>query len=212
MNITKYEHACLVVEEGGKKLVIDPGTFTTSLTDVSNVVGIVITHVHQDHFDKSLVEKILAASPEAKVYTVKPVADELAGKQVVIVKAGQSETVGPFELSFYGGDHALIHSSIPKAENVGVLVNKTLYYPGDSFTQPDGAVVSVLALPVTAPWLKIGESMDFLLAIKPKTVFPTHDGLHNDISEKMSNNLIGTLAKSQNITYAHLKSGDQLSV
>jgi hypothetical protein len=54
--------------------------------------------------------------------------------------------------------------------------------------------------------------MDFLEAVKPKAVFPTHDGLHNDISEMMSNNMIGNLAKNQNITYTHLKTGEQLDV
>jgi L-ascorbate metabolism protein UlaG (beta-lactamase superfamily) len=32
MTITKYEHACLSIEEEGKKLVIDPGQFSPSYT------------------------------------------------------------------------------------------------------------------------------------------------------------------------------------
>ena len=214
MKVTKYEHATLVVEEQGNKLVIDPGTFTTSLQDFSNVAGVVITHAHSDHFDKNLVEKILAANPEAKIFTVAEVAEQLAEHQanVVTVHAGETQTVGPFTLKFYGGKHAFIRGNMPDANNVGVLVNDSLYYPGDSFSTPDGAAVKVLALPTTAPWLKIGESIDFLEAVKPKVTFPTHDGLHNDISEQMSNGMIGNLAKEQGIDFHPLKVGESLDI
>ena len=212
MKLTKYEHACVVLEDGGKKLVIDPGMFTQSLTDLTNVVGLVITHVHEDHFDKVLVDKILAANPEAKVFTVQAVADQLAGKNVQVVKAGDTVKVGPFELTFYGRDHALVHASIPKVDNVGVMVNKTFYYPGDSFTTPDGAAVDVLAVPVSAPWLKTGESMDFLAAIKPRIAFPTHNGLHNDIAESISNQMLGSVAQSLGTEYKVLAANESLTI
>ena len=51
MKLTKYEHACFTLEKDGKMLVVDPGTFTTKLDPPENVVGIVITHEHSDHFD-----------------------------------------------------------------------------------------------------------------------------------------------------------------
>ena len=60
-------------------------------------------------------------------------------------------------------------------DNVGVLINEMLYYPGDSYTVPDGVAVDTLAAPVGAPWLKIGEAMDFVLAVAPKRAFATHE-------------------------------------
>jgi probable F420-dependent oxidoreductase len=75
-------------------------------------------------------------------------------------------TVGDFTLRFFGGTHAVIHSSIPTIENVGVLVNEELYYPGDSYAVPEGIEVDTLAAPLGAPWLKIGEAMDYVLAVK----------------------------------------------
>ncbi|MGO7984029.1 hypothetical protein ACC691_40010, partial [Rhizobium johnstonii] len=71
------------------------------------------------------------------------------------VSAGDEVTVGAFTLRFFGGRHAVIHSSIPIVDNVGVLVNDTLYYAGDSFTIPDGVDVQVLAAPAGAPWMKL---------------------------------------------------------
>jgi len=36
--------------------------------------------------------------------------------------------------------------------------------------------VEILALPVAGPWMKISEAIDYALEIKPKVVFPVHDG------------------------------------
>ena len=33
----------------------------------------------------------------------------------------------------------------------------------------------MLAAPIGAPWLKIGDAMDFVLAVKPRRAFGTHD-------------------------------------
>jgi hypothetical protein len=69
-------------------------------------------------------------------------------------------------MTFHGGRHSVIHSSIPVIDNVGVLVNDAFYYPGDSYAVPEG--VDVARRPIGAPWLKIGEAIDFVLAVKPR--------------------------------------------
>ncbi len=84
-------------------------------------------------------------------------------------------TVEPFTLEFFGGQHAVIHESLPVVDNVGVLVNGQFYYPGDSYAVPEGVDVKLLAAPIGAPWLKIGEAMDFVLAVAPRQAFGTHD-------------------------------------
>lgn len=40
---------------------------------------------------------------------------------------------------------------------------------------PEGIEVGLLAAPVGAPWLKIGEAIDYVLAVKPRRAFGTHD-------------------------------------
>ena len=87
---------------------------------------------------------------------------------VTVVKAGDEIKVGPFTLRFFGEKHAVIHESIPVVDNVGVLVNGSVYYGGDSYTVPEGVEVDVLAAPAGAPWLKIGDVMDYVLAVKPR--------------------------------------------
>ena len=213
MKITKYEHACLVLEEQGKKLVIDPGSFVqTKLNSLKDVVGIVITHVHGDHLDKDHIKEIFDNNPDIPIFATQEVADEIKDFKVTVVTGGDTGDCGPFKLRFFGGQHAIIHSSLPTNQNVGVLVNDSFYYPGDSFTIPDGAKVQTLAIPTSAPWLKMGEVIDFLLAIKPSKVFPTHNGLNSELAEGMFDSRLGTIAKDQNADYHYLAIGDSIEV
>jgi hypothetical protein len=72
-------------------------------------------------------------------------------------------------------------------DNVGVLVNGQLYYAGDSFTIPDGVEVDTVAVPAGAPWMKIGEAMDYVLALKPRRAFPTHEMVLSVAGKGLSN-------------------------
>lgn len=210
MKITKYEHACLVLDEGGERLVIDPGVFATSFTDFSNIVGVVITHVHQDHFDADKLAAITQLNPNVKIYTVQTVADQWKGQPVAtVVNAGSQETCGPFSLDFFGTEHALIHTSIPKTQNVGVMVNQLLYYPGDSFTVPH-VPVDILAVPAGAPWMAVGEAMDFIVALKPKRVFPSHNAVLSEAGQGFHDGLLEAAAQGVNAAYLILKPGESL--
>ncbi|HSX35415.1 MAG TPA: MBL fold metallo-hydrolase [Patescibacteria group bacterium] len=211
MKLTKYGHACIVLEEQGQKLVIDPGIMTPELGDVSGVVAIVITHGHADHVTKEHLDAILSASPGAKISTPSDAAEKLTGMPVTAVKAGDKQSVGPFKLEFSGDLHHLVHESWPVCENVGVMVNETLYYPGDSYTTP-GRPVKVLALPVSGPWLKTGEVMDYLDAVKPGTAFPTHDGMLSVSGKAMYEDWTKQLCAKHNITWRALEDGESMDI
>jgi len=210
MNITKYEHACVVVEEQGKKLVIDPGQFITSLQDVSNVVAVIVTHMHGDHLDPEKLRAIMAANPGARFFGTAEVAKEVPDIPFTAVTGGIAESVAPFKLAFYGEQHAQIHASIPAIQNVGVLVNDLFYYPGDSLTLPE-VPVKILALPIAAPWLRSGEAVDFLLAVKPHYVFPTHDAILSDVGHGIYNNFGERYAAQYGGTFTYMRPGESMS-
>lgn len=183
MKVTKYEHATQILSIGDDTLVIDPGVFLSAV-DFGNVAAVVITHEHQDHWTPDQLARILDKNPQAPIYGPGGVKAAAGGFDVTEVKAGDTVEAGPFTLTFFGEKHAVIHESVPVIDNVGVLVNGEIYYPGDSFTIPD-VEVPTLAAPIGAPWLKIGEAMDFVLAVKPKRAYYVHDMTLSAAGRKM---------------------------
>jgi L-ascorbate metabolism protein UlaG (beta-lactamase superfamily) len=187
MKVTKLEHSCLVVEAAGRSVIVDPGSMTTPVVGVSNAVAIVITHEHADHWTAEQLNRILDLSPDARIFGPAGVVAAASAFDVTAVANGDVHEVGPFTLRFFGGKHAVIHASIPVVDNIGVLINDELYYAGDSFTIPEGVNVGTLAVPASAPWMKISEVMDYVLAVKPKRSFPVHEMLLSVAGKSLSN-------------------------
>jgi L-ascorbate metabolism protein UlaG (beta-lactamase superfamily) len=185
MRVTKFEHAALRLDVAGKSLIIDPGVFTSPIDDLQNVVGVVITHEHPDHWTADHLNRLRSAVPGVPVYAPEGVAKAAGGYEIIAVRAGDTVALDPFRLQFFGGTHAVIHESIPNVENVGVLVNDQFYYPGDSYAVPKGHDIALLAAPLGAPWLKVGDAMDFVLAVKPRRAFGTHDMTVSQIGRDM---------------------------
>ncbi len=190
MLITKYEHACFMLEIDEQRIIVDPGSFSTPPLDLDQVVAVVITHEHGDHWTPEHLTRIRDRNPDARLYAPAGVAAAATGFDFIIVKEGDAIDVGPFHLAFYGSKHALIHSSIPVVENVGVMINDTVFYPGDAYTVPP-VPVDLLAVPSSAPWLKIGDVMDYIAAVKPKRCFPTHEMVNSVIGNEMAHKRIG---------------------
>jgi L-ascorbate metabolism protein UlaG (beta-lactamase superfamily) len=178
MNITKYGHACLFIEEQELRVVVDPGTYSTVQDQLHDVDAIIITHEHADHFDIESVKRIVKNNPAVKIFTTAGVSEKLKAENIDsrAVKHGESVTEKNILIEFYGRDHAIMHSSIPPIENIGYFIAGRFFYPGDAFTNPERPV-DILALPTQAPWLKLPEAIDYALALKPKICFPIHDGI-----------------------------------
>jgi L-ascorbate metabolism protein UlaG (beta-lactamase superfamily) len=211
MKLTKYEHAALVLEKAGETLVVDPGVFTMPLGDLRHVVAIVITHEHPDHWTPEQLDRILEMNPDAAIYGPSGVAVAAPNYPVTVVSDGDRVEVGDFVLRFFGEKHAVIHSSIPVIDNVGVLVDETLFYPGDSFTIPP-VEVDVLAVPAGAPWLKIAEVMDYVEAVKPRRAFPTHEMVLSVIGRNMANDRIGGVTRAGGGEFLPLEPGESLDL
>jgi L-ascorbate metabolism protein UlaG (beta-lactamase superfamily) len=210
VRITKYEHATLQLGVGDENLVIDPGMFL-SHPDVPDVVAIVLTHEHSDHWTAEQLGRILEKNADARILGPQGVADAAADFEVEVVAAGDVIEIGSFKLEFFGGRHAVIHESIPVIDNVGVLINDELYYGGDSYTVP-GVEVGTLAAPIGAPWLKIGEAMDYVLAVKPKRAFYVHDMTLSVAGKQMAAARLAWATEQGGGTFTELQPGETLDV
>jgi L-ascorbate metabolism protein UlaG (beta-lactamase superfamily) len=211
MKLTKYEHACLVLEISGDRLIIDPGAFTMPLGDIGDVLAVVITHEHPDHWTPEQLGRILDRNPDAKIYGPAGVKSAAADFDIIESHDGDSVEIGPFTLDFYGERHAVIHSSIPIVDNVGIMVNQTLFYPGDAFTIPP-VPVNTLAVPAGAPWLKIAETMDYVTAVAPKRSFPAHEMVLSVIGKNMANGRISDMTLAGGGEFFPLEPGESLDL
>lgn len=208
MKLTKFQHACFTIEKDETILVVDPGTFSHDFIIPKHVNGIIITHEHPDHLDPILIQKILDANPKAVIIGHESITARYANSPTLAVHPGEHYTVGFFDLQFFGGTHATIAEDVVAPPNLGVLIDNSLYYPGDSFTIPEaeGVHVKTLALPISAPWLTFSQTRAFLAAIHPTTAIPTHDGILSDDGKNLAEAMVGGFAQKNGIAYLRLNS------
>ena len=207
MKMTKYEHSCVVVEEAGRQLVIDPGRFSVSFRPSSVIDAVVVTHIHSDHFDPQTLKQIRAQNPHVKLYAPKQVKDEDESLEVDIAEPSKQVSVGPFKLAFFGGKHELYEGF----ENIGVLVNDAFYHPGDSYAKP-GSPIKVLAAPASAPWLRVSEASAFIKDCSAAIVFPIHNSLLSEIGESIHYRILSEAAEECSSKWQVLGTGQSLTL
>ncbi len=210
MRLTKYSHSCVRLDRDGAVLVIDPGAFSERAA-LDGVDAVLLTHEHIDHLDVEALAEALGKRPSVAIYThpeVVPKLGELADVATT-VESGQSFSAAGFGVRAYGGWHALIHPDIPRVVNLGFLVEDSVYHPGDSFDIPEGAHVETLFVPVSGPWLKIAEAVDFVRAIAPRQAYAMHDSLLAESGAQVTNS---TMTRLCHCEYAQLQPGAAVAV
>ena len=225
MQLTFHGHACvsLTLPDGGSTLVIDPGTFSDTAAALTGAVAVLITHDHFDHVDVSAVAEFLTSNPGVSVWSSGPAAAALRdggapSNQVQEVAAGQVLDIAGAHVTVGGGDHAVIHPEVPRAVNVTYLVEvdgQSLYHPGDSYDAParlpdDG--LDVLLVPVSGPWMRLAEAIDFARSVPAGAVVPIHDALLSEIGHTLTGRWLDTARLGGEYTYARLVMGEALAV
>ncbi len=211
MTVTKFGHACVRITADGASLAIDPGGFT-SAEAVAGVDAILITHEHFDHY---AIEHLRAA--DAPIYTIAAVAEQIAKddpavrKRVTVVGPGETFDAAGMRVTAVGELHALVHPDIPVFFNCGYLVraDRSIYHPGDSFTLPD-AQVDVLCAPVSGPWLKLAETIDFARAVKAPTTLAIHEALASDVGLTMIDARLRDMLEPYGSSYSRHGEGEDL--
>lgn len=208
MELTKHGHACVVLSEEDRRLVLDPGAFTDPAV-LEGATAVLVTHEHFDHVVPDKLRAAMEADPALEVWTNGSVAKLLegAGGRVHVVGHGDSVTVAGFEVHVHGELHAVIHPDIPRISNIGFLVDGQVFHPGDALTVPDEPVATLL-LPVHAPWSKVSEVIDYVRAVDADQAYAVHDGLMNDTGLTVVGGLLGENGPGTPTPYSRLTPGE----
>ena len=212
MRITKFGHACVRIEHDGRALVLDPGGWT-SPEAVDGADAVLVTHEHPDHVSADLLRRT-----DAEVFTVLGVAQHLAQEapdlheRVHVLRPGTGFTAAGLQVETVGELHAVIHEELPRVHNSGFLVSDgqtRLFHPGDALTAP-GEPVDVLCLPVSAPWLKISEAIDFARGVGAAHNLAIHDEVYSARGLAVADGHFGRFLGAAGHDYARLPEGTDL--
>lgn len=177
MHVTRFGHSAVLVEAAGQRVLIDPGAFSSpDVFEVQGLDAIVVTHQHVDHLDRDRIAGLIERNPGA-VRLSDPETAALVDGFTAHSDTDVTE-LGAITITGVGTTHAEILPVIPRVTNTGVLITAdgepTLFHPGDAYAYaPEG--VDILAAPLSAPWTKVSETVDFVRRVNPHVVFPIHD-------------------------------------
>lgn len=186
MQITKYLHSCLLIEEQNKTILIDPGVFTYNehaldINKLTKLDYIAITHEHADHFHLPFIKDLVQKFPDVKIVSTPSVVELLkkVGQRPIslglknIKATSESDEVVKIEIS----PHERLWD-VEAPENVTISIFDKLTHVGDSicFIKSCG----ILALPITAPWGSTTDAVNKALEIRPKIIIPIHDWMWKD--------------------------------
>jgi L-ascorbate metabolism protein UlaG (beta-lactamase superfamily) len=203
MKLTKFQHACFVVEKDGTSVVVDPGNLTHDFIMPKHIAAVFITHNHPDHVDTQLVITILREHPKAVLLAHETILTNFKSEHTQAISVGETVDAGGISMQFVGGSHEPIDVAIPTPVNIGVIIENHLYYPGDSYFAPEQAIKAVL-LPISAPWLTIARSMDLVRALKPSHAFPTHDAILSSEGQALIDGMVLRITAGLNVSYQRI--------
>ncbi len=219
MTIKKYLHSCVVIEDGGRRLLFDPGAFVflegkMQPEDIGPVDVVLITHTHPDHYFPDALKKLYALKPYTLLVsegTAKTMETDGLAIPVQIIKSADVLEVEGFSVRTFDVPHEKIPMACP--HNMGYKINDVVYHPGDSYVVPENlGNVKVLMLPNGGPWSTTPQSVHFAETIKPEIAVPIHDGMHKDFWLERLNASVDGWMKERGIECKILGMGDSIQI
>ena len=211
MRIIKFGHACVRIEHDGVAVVVDPGVFT-EVGAVDGADAVLVTHEHADHY---LPDNLRAT--DAPVFTIDAVAGKIredapdVAERVTVVRPGQEFDAG-LPVRAVGELHAVIHPEMQRFFNSGYVVTageEKVYHPGDALTPPEEEV-DLLCVPVSAPWLKASEAVDFARAVKAPRNLAIHDRVYSEAGLGILDGHMNAFLPDAGQDYVRLADGAEL--
>lgn len=191
MKVTKYPQSTILLEKDGKKILIDPGSFTASKYtggDFGEIEAIFLTHRHPDHVDEKLIAEILSrkAVPVFANSDTKEAFPELVTQ---VVSNQETMQIAGFDIK----THELPHCALPDGSqgppNTGYIFDGKFFHPGDG-VETSGVSVEVLAAPIAGPDVSLRDAHDLIVATGASKVVPIHYTIFSDEKPQFAAGLV----------------------
>ena len=134
-----------------------------------------------------------------------------AAAPTTVVTPGQSLDVG-FPVDVVGEKHAIIHPELPHFDNSGYLLDvggTLVFHPGDALTVPP-RTPDLQLLPVSAPWLKASECIDYARDVGAPRSLAIHDAVYSDAGLGIIDGHLQRFLEPREQEYLRLKPGQDL--
>ena len=187
LRITPIYHGSVMLEFGGKVIHVDPWS-QGDFTGFPPADLIVITHTHQDHLDRAMVDKLhkpetIIVGPPAVIDTLNcapacGIAEAISDTEHRTVMGIEFEGVPMYNVVFGSGPGKPYHH---KGIGSGYVLNfgdTRVYFSGDTECTPEMKAlknISVAFLAMNPPRTETTlEAAECVNAFKPKIVYPYH--------------------------------------
>ena len=211
MKITKLIHACLLVEDQGKIVLIDPGDFSWRdqgfkdfISNLERLDYVVYTHSHYDHLSEDAA--LFIAN---RFSNVKFLGDQESASKLKAAGIDCSTDSNEY-IELIKSSHEQFFPGTVMCEHVHVKLFGRLVHTGDSMS--DIKETEILALPIYGPWDKgtMYEFLDLAIKLKPKVIIPVHDWmLTEDWKEEIYSRINDFLA-SNGVKFSPIANFDSL--
>jgi len=212
MKLTKYVHACVLVEDDQLTTLFDPGQFSleSGLFDVNKLEKldfVVITHEHFDHFYEPFVQVLVQKFPDVQFLSTPEVVRKLLNLGITNALNDSNDFV---KLSPLNHDSMEPLNPGPMCQNVAVNYKEKISHPGDSHHLADSK--EVLFLPLAGPWGSTIEAVRMAVKLRPKVIVPIHDWMWNDKWRNTMYDRMEVFFAEQDIRFVKTTDGESFQV
>ena len=189
--ITALGHASVQLEQGGKVIIVDPVTSQADLARAKSADLILVTDIHEDHFDPGAIARLRKSGAPVVVPPAVAAIGKIADPIVMRnreMKAGESAPAGitvitgpAYNIQRGPSPGQLYH---PRERGQGSLLtvgDKLIYLAGDTECVPAMDVmlkspqVDVAFIPMNLPYtMPPAEAAECVKGFRPKIAIPYH--------------------------------------
>jgi L-ascorbate metabolism protein UlaG (beta-lactamase superfamily) len=212
MKLTKFVHACVLVEDDQHTALFDPSEMSwdsglIKLEEWPKLDYVIITHEHGDHFSEDFCSAIIQKFPNVQFVAAEPVAAKLTelGAKNVNTSSVENVEVAP-----------LAHASMsplapdPNVPNIAVHYKNKISHPGDNHALT--TTKEILFLPLAGPWGATIDGVRMADKLKPKVIVPIHDWMWNDDWRRSMYDRMADYFQQQDIRFVKTVDGEPFEV